>query len=480
MAHHAALRTHFAGGQRVVVPAATLPVLRYTVATDEARERIEEALASAPFAGPPLARLARVRQGRREHLVLTAHHAVVDGWSAFLLAQRLWTLYADPEAPAPGGRGGRGRRRRRAGWRRRAGALATAAGVAGGPPDAPRTARIARLVEVAAVQRRAAALGVTPFALIAAAWARALGAWAGLDVVVLNVATGGRDAGTAEVVGCRADTVPLAVAVAGAGDDVARRVAAAWPQAARQGGNARRSGRRAPDGGPGVPSPFGLSVALFRGRPRRGGRRGRGGPDGDGGDAPGPHGLAGRRAPRRGPQHPGGRLRGRGPRSAGGGASGRAGGGRGRGGREAKPRRCYQTKRICWPPSPRWWPRRPRPWPSMMAPRRGPMRSSGGAPAASPAASRASSAVRPWRWTSTGAWTRWSPCWGCSGSAPSGCPSTPTSRRRARSSSSPWCGGAASRGTPDGPPPPRVVLTAADRACVLFTSGPRGGRRGCR
>ncbi|MCB9549172.1 MAG: AMP-binding protein [Myxococcales bacterium] len=263
VAHHRALRTHFVAGRRVVEAAATLPVLRYRVADDAALRRLEDALANGPFGAAPLARVALVRQGDRTHLALATHHGVVDGWGAFLLVQRLWDLYADLDAPLPADGAGEpgptlpGRARP---W-------PALPGRRPGPPDGPRRAWRTGLdaAATARLHARAAALDVTPFALLAAAWAQALGQWADLDALTLSIAVGGRDAGTADVVGCLADTVALDVAGTADLTRCALGIAAAWPDVAR--GPAGRPAGPAPDGGPAVASPFGLSVATFRGQP---------------------------------------------------------------------------------------------------------------------------------------------------------------------------------------------------------------------
>ncbi|HWM02646.1 MAG TPA: AMP-binding protein, partial [Actinophytocola sp.] len=51
---------------------------------------------------PPLVRMTLLRLGEdRAELVLTAHHALIDGWSEQVLAKDLRRLYADPAAVAP-------------------------------------------------------------------------------------------------------------------------------------------------------------------------------------------------------------------------------------------------------------------------------------------------------------------------------------------------------------------------------------------
>ena len=266
--HHHALHTGFRDGEPFV--AVHIPsVLHYTVSDDAALARLGDALASAPFdlAAPPLFRVALVRQHALTHLVLVAHHAVVDGWSLALLARNLWTLYADtgatlsPDATAPADApDGTGDSTPVAPWPRLPGT---------GGLDGPRTAAVRWLdaTQTAALLARAARLDATPFALIAASVARALGTWVGATSVTINVAVARRSPATADAVGCFAETVPLTLP---ADRDVAETVALATQRFERARRGPAGTAGQAPDGGLPVPSPFSLSVATFQGTPPAG------------------------------------------------------------------------------------------------------------------------------------------------------------------------------------------------------------------
>ncbi len=261
--HHGALQTGFRDGERFRA-LHTATVLQYTVANDAALTRLGDALANARFdlAAPPLLRVAIVRQDALTHLFLVAHHAVIDGWSLFLLAQRLWALYADPGATLPpdstaraGEPDGDGDSTPIAAWPRLPGA---------GGLEGPRTASVRWLTtaQTTALFARAAQLEATPFALIAASLARALGAWIGASTVTLSVALGRRSPAAADAVGCFAEAVPLTLPADG---DLAETVELATQRFERARNGPVGSAGQAPDGGLPVPSPFGLSVATFQG-----------------------------------------------------------------------------------------------------------------------------------------------------------------------------------------------------------------------
>ncbi|WP_145501362.1 non-ribosomal peptide synthetase [Streptomyces sp. CFMR 7] len=62
---------------------------------------VEERLRPFDLTAPPLLRLRLVRLGEREHaLMVTNHHAILDGWSVPVLLQELLALYAGEIGPA--------------------------------------------------------------------------------------------------------------------------------------------------------------------------------------------------------------------------------------------------------------------------------------------------------------------------------------------------------------------------------------------
>ena len=69
--------------------------------------RGRSAAAGFDLAGPPLLRVALVRDTGRSHVVLTLHHIATDGWSAPLLIRELLAHYV----PAASRRGSRRSRR---------------------------------------------------------------------------------------------------------------------------------------------------------------------------------------------------------------------------------------------------------------------------------------------------------------------------------------------------------------------------------
>ncbi|ANY10139.1 hypothetical protein AFB00_17105 [Pseudonocardia sp. HH130630-07] len=87
-----------------VVPADPRVPFRYlAAATDAEAEAAAAAELDGPFdaAAPPMARFALVGlPDGRHHLVFTAHHVLVDGWSIRLLLLMVLRLYTDPDAVA--------------------------------------------------------------------------------------------------------------------------------------------------------------------------------------------------------------------------------------------------------------------------------------------------------------------------------------------------------------------------------------------
>ncbi|MFI5910640.1 amino acid adenylation domain-containing protein [Dactylosporangium sp. NPDC051541] len=101
---HANLRAAFRprkAGQPVQLIPAVVPVA-WTVTATAAVATVAEDERRRPFdlAKPPLLRWHLVRiAAERHHLILTAHHILLDGWSTPLLVRDLLTLYAGAEPP---------------------------------------------------------------------------------------------------------------------------------------------------------------------------------------------------------------------------------------------------------------------------------------------------------------------------------------------------------------------------------------------
>ncbi|MFF0226385.1 amino acid adenylation domain-containing protein [Streptomyces sp. NPDC004629] len=237
---HTALRTAFvtdSAGQQVqlVLDRVTLPWRECVLDTAQAAKEFERLLAddhAAHFAPdvPPLLRMTLVRTGAdRAELVLTAHHALFDGWSLPLLMKELLRLYGS------GGDASALPRTRSYGdflaWlcaqdpaaslRAWADALdsleeptilvpgADASTAPGGleqievplSPDATRT-----------LSRRAAELGVTMSTLVQGAWAVTLGLLTGHRDVVFGATVSGRPPAVPDIdsiVGLFVNTLPV-------------------------------------------------------------------------------------------------------------------------------------------------------------------------------------------------------------------------------------------------------------------------------
>ncbi|GAB3010036.1 condensation domain-containing protein [Amycolatopsis acidiphila] len=183
-------------------------------------------------ADAPLVRLAVVRSGPARHrLVVTAHHALLDGWSEPILLRDLLRLYVAGETPVPPAPGYEDYLR----WLHEQDAAAAlrawTAELSGGKPnlvagEPPRRAGAGTLTGVdvccapetaEALRERAVEAGVTLNALIQAGWGLALRRLTGSDDVVFGTTTSGRDAavpGIDEIVGLCINTVPVRVRAA--------------------------------------------------------------------------------------------------------------------------------------------------------------------------------------------------------------------------------------------------------------------------
>ncbi|MFE9773295.1 amino acid adenylation domain-containing protein [Streptomyces sp. NPDC005931] len=264
----------------------------------------ERALCNLPFdlaAGPPVRAVLLRADPRLAHLVLVVHHAAVDGYSLYLLAEELWTSYTAllrgerPDgAPAPdfaryaahlarGRRAGAGPAD--AALRHWAERLATRGEPLplpyDGDPDAPPTGPIVQhhgeldADLTGALERQAAAHGVTLFHLLLAAYVRCLARWTGRRDIAVNVARAGREErfdGVERLVGPLADTLPLLCEATGDEPlaDLAERVRRAWLESERHAGPSSLDLAGLLPGagdGPRTVSPAGFSFARFPGGP---------------------------------------------------------------------------------------------------------------------------------------------------------------------------------------------------------------------
>ncbi|WP_432152355.1 amino acid adenylation domain-containing protein [Streptomyces sp. bgisy029] len=209
-------------------------------------EELESALRNRPFdlaAEPPVRAVLARETPDLAHLVLVIHHAAGDGYSLNILAGELWSLYTalargeDPAPQLPSLPTDFARYSAAASEERSSadGADALASGLRhwserlagrgealrlpydGDPtalPAAPLSTRLSALDAqvTAALEQRAAALGVSLFHLLLAVHVRCLGRWSGQREVAVNVARARRDArlpGLDRLVGPLADTLPL-------------------------------------------------------------------------------------------------------------------------------------------------------------------------------------------------------------------------------------------------------------------------------
>lgn len=102
---HAILRSRMvtrAGGSLVVIGKDAEPVQQLTV--PDVKEYLEETQRKGFKSGAPLCRLALVHDlgDDRDYFILSAHHAVYDGWSIKLIWSYALALYRNGAAPNPG------------------------------------------------------------------------------------------------------------------------------------------------------------------------------------------------------------------------------------------------------------------------------------------------------------------------------------------------------------------------------------------
>ncbi|SER06640.1 non-ribosomal peptide synthetase [Actinokineospora terrae] len=174
----------------------------------------------------PLIRFLLVRlPGDEARLVLTNHHAILDGWSTPLLARELFTRYAGQELPTVrsyrehlADLASRDHDAAKTAWRDALAGLDEPTLVA---PDAPRTGVLPDQLDltlpaetVAALTSTVRGIGVTLNAAVQAAWALVLANHTGRDDIVFGATVSGRDGdldGVGAMVGLFINTVPVRV-----------------------------------------------------------------------------------------------------------------------------------------------------------------------------------------------------------------------------------------------------------------------------
>ena len=249
VARHPALRASFSpdGSQLLIGEATPLPLgehdLRHLDAAAQARELAAECTDAVrehfDLARGPLFRAALYRLSTVEALVvMTAHHAVCDGWSWGVIADDLGRLYAQQTgdgpalAPAPGYADYADWEAAEAAspamqahvdyWLGRFGTGSLP--VLELPLDHPRpavrtfaSARLGRNLDSAladAVRRNGAALGTTPYAVLFSGFAALLHRLSGQDDIVIGIAAAGQMAAQMPgLVGHCVNLLPLRVAI---------------------------------------------------------------------------------------------------------------------------------------------------------------------------------------------------------------------------------------------------------------------------
>ncbi|MBM7773068.1 amino acid adenylation domain-containing protein/non-ribosomal peptide synthase protein (TIGR01720 family) [Actinokineospora baliensis] len=174
----------------------------------------------------PLIRFLLVRlPGEEARLVLTNHHAILDGWSTPLLARELFARYAGQEPPAIRSYrehltdlAARDHDAAQAAWRHALAELDEPTLVS---PDAPRVGVLPGQLDltlsadtVAALTATVRGIGVTLSAAVQAAWGLVLAAHTGRDDIVFGATVSGRDGdipGVESMVGLFINTVPVRV-----------------------------------------------------------------------------------------------------------------------------------------------------------------------------------------------------------------------------------------------------------------------------
>ncbi len=187
-------------------------------------DAVLRAESAEPFdlAAAPLLRAALLRLDEGWRLVVTGHHAVLDGWSVPVLLGEVLRAYAggDPGAePRPyrdhlAWLAAQDHEESAAAWGEAlTGVRPTLVGAAHGPAEeAVRLEGALDAATTAGVTRAARDLGVTVNSLVQAAWSVALRELTGRDDVVFGITAAGRSAevpGSAGMIGLFVNTVPL-------------------------------------------------------------------------------------------------------------------------------------------------------------------------------------------------------------------------------------------------------------------------------
>ncbi|MFE5719616.1 amino acid adenylation domain-containing protein [Streptomyces erythrochromogenes] len=204
-----------------------------TVLTEHERDRETERLTALDtergfdLGRPPLIRFRLLKLGAdRYRLVVTNHHAVLDGWSQPLLVQELFALYADQALPTAipprvylDWLAGQDQHAATEAWREALSDLDTPTLVAPGASDSV-TAHPRKLVVeldedlTAAVTAAARGRGLTLGTVVQGAWALALARALGRTDVVFGGIVSGRPAdlaGAESMIGVFVNTVPVRV-----------------------------------------------------------------------------------------------------------------------------------------------------------------------------------------------------------------------------------------------------------------------------
>ncbi|MER7278465.1 amino acid adenylation domain-containing protein [Dactylosporangium sp. NPDC000244] len=221
---HANLRAAFRprkAGQPVALIPAHVPV-SFTV-SDSPSAADDELRKPFDLARPPLLRWVLVREAPERHrLVLTAHHILLDGWSAPLLVRDLLTRYAGGEPPRTrpykeylAWVARQDRAAAESAWRAALDGLEEPTLLR---PDAGPVAAAPETIELrvgaAALAAHARDLGVTVNTVVQGAWALVLAELTGRTDVVFGTTVSGRPAGlpgVEDMIGLFINTVPVRV-----------------------------------------------------------------------------------------------------------------------------------------------------------------------------------------------------------------------------------------------------------------------------
>ncbi|PZS36911.1 MAG: non-ribosomal peptide synthetase [Pseudonocardiales bacterium] len=185
------------------------------------------------LAKAPLLRLLLVRRGEGRHaLIMTVHHIVMDGWSASLLIEELFDLYASEPATLPARRpyrdylawlAGQDHDEAETAWRAALAEVSSPCLVA--PADGGESPELAEFVELdlsaeltSELIEAAARHSVTLNIVVQAAWAIVLAQQTARKDIVLGVTVSGRSPeldGVEEMIGLFINTVPVCARIAG-------------------------------------------------------------------------------------------------------------------------------------------------------------------------------------------------------------------------------------------------------------------------